>query len=128
MKFLLNMNVPRGLRGIFAAHGHSCRHAGDVGLARASDVEVMEAARATGEVIVTHDLDYGHLLAFSGETGPSVIIFRLPHGRVQDLLVRLFSVWKEVEGPLEQGAIVVLGPASLRIRPLPVSEGPTRAP
>lgn len=128
MKFLLNMNVPRGLGGIFAEHGHACRHAGDVGLARASDVEVMEAARAHDEVIVTHDLDYGHLLAFSGETGPSVIILRLPHGRLQDLLARLFSVWKEVEGPLEQGAIVVLGPASLRIRPLPVSEGPTRAP
>lgn len=37
----------------------------------------MAEAGRNSETILTHDLDYGHLLAFSGETAPSVIIFRL---------------------------------------------------
>jgi predicted nuclease of predicted toxin-antitoxin system len=44
------------------------------------------AAKAGGEVIVTHDLDYGHLLAFSGEADQSVIIFRLRNAHPDALL------------------------------------------
>ncbi len=37
MKFLLNMNVPRELGERLGAAGHAYRHAGDIGLAQASD-------------------------------------------------------------------------------------------
>jgi predicted nuclease of predicted toxin-antitoxin system len=77
VKLLLNMNVLPQLGPRLVAVGHPCRHARDIGLERAEDPEIIAAARAGGEVIVTHDLDYGHLLAFSGEAGPSVIIFRV---------------------------------------------------
>ena len=77
MKFLLNMNLPRVLGKRLVAAGHLCRHVGDIGLGAASDVEIMVEAGRNHETILTHDLDYGHLLAFSGETAPSVIIFRL---------------------------------------------------
>jgi len=40
------------------------------------DVEIMAEVGRNHETILTHDLDYGHLLAFSGETAPFVIIFR----------------------------------------------------
>lgn len=76
MKFLLNMNLPRVLGRRLVAAGHPCRHAGDIGLGGARDVEIMAEAGRNHEIILTHDLDYGHLLAFSGETAPSVIIFR----------------------------------------------------
>jgi predicted nuclease of predicted toxin-antitoxin system len=45
MKFLLNMNVPRDLGTRLAAQGHECRHVGDIGMAQASDVAIMEEAR-----------------------------------------------------------------------------------
>jgi predicted nuclease of predicted toxin-antitoxin system len=77
VKLLLNMNVLPQLGSRLAAVGHLCRHARDIGLERAEDPGIIAAARAGGEIIVTHDLDYGHLLAFSGEAGPSVIIFRV---------------------------------------------------
>ncbi|MCS6937273.1 MAG: DUF5615 family PIN-like protein [Candidatus Bipolaricaulota bacterium] len=77
MKFLLNMNVPRALGQSLVSAGHEYRHVGDIGTAQASDVAIMEEAKANHEVIVTHDLDYGHLLAFSSAPSPSVIIFSL---------------------------------------------------
>jgi len=77
MNFLLNMNVHRDMAAPLKKRGHVCRHVGDIGLSRAKDVEIVAEAKRTGEVIITHDLDYGHLLAFSGEKAPSVIILRL---------------------------------------------------
>ena len=77
MKFLINMNLPRELGRRLSNLGHDCRHVGDVGLSDASDEAIVEAARKAGETILTHDLDYGSLLAFSGEPSPSVVIFRL---------------------------------------------------
>ena len=40
---------------------------------RASDAEILTTAKAESECVLTHDLDYGQLLAFSGESAPSVV-------------------------------------------------------
>lgn len=120
MKFLLNMNMPRELGRQLAAKGHEWRHVRDIAMARASDVAILEEARKSQNVVVTHDLDYGHLLAFSGESGPSVIIFRVRNTHPDNLSRRLMSSWSEIQKPLLEGAIVTVEDATLRIRKLPV--------
>ncbi|MCX7854715.1 MAG: DUF5615 family PIN-like protein [Anaerolineae bacterium] len=122
MKFLLNMNVPRSLAVSLMAQGHSCRHVGDIGMGRASDETILQEARAHQEVIITHDLDYGHLLALSGEPAPSVLIFRLRNTHPENLFARMMWVWTEIEEPLRRGAIVVLEDAALRVRLLPIHQ------
>jgi len=122
MRFLLNMNVPRELGRCLAAEGHGCRHVGDIGIAQASDMAIMEEARGNKEIIVTHDLDYGHLLAFSGKPTPSVIIFRLRNTHPDNMFARLMGAWPEIEKPLLEGVIVVLEDAALRIRRLPITK------
>jgi predicted nuclease of predicted toxin-antitoxin system len=47
-----------------AEKGFQCRHAGDIGLSEANDIDIVREAKNNKEIIVTHDLDYGHLLAF----------------------------------------------------------------
>jgi len=121
MKLLLNMNVPRTLIMLLAAHGHVCRHAGDIGLAQASDVAVLEAARGSQEAIITHDLDYGHLLAFSGESAPSVVILRVRNTHPDHLLTTITRAWPEIAGSLNDGAVVILEDAAIRIRRLPIA-------
>jgi predicted nuclease of predicted toxin-antitoxin system len=120
MRFLLNMNVPRDLGERLAVAGHSYRHAGDIGLAQANDGAIVSEAAARGEVIVTHDLDYGHLLAFSGASGPSVITIRLHNAAAAHVAVRILDGWKQIEGPLQEGAIVTLEDAAFRVRRLPI--------
>jgi predicted nuclease of predicted toxin-antitoxin system len=120
MKFLLNMNVDRELAAKLEKRGHSCRHVGDIGLSRAKDIEIVLEAQRASEVIVTHDLDHGHLLAFSGETAPSVIILRLRDLNTDQINSRINSVWREIESPLTKGAIISLSDNSLRIRNLPI--------
>ncbi|MDP1713616.1 MAG: DUF5615 family PIN-like protein [Anaerolineales bacterium] len=120
MNFLLNMNVHRDMTAPLEKRGHVCRHVSDIGMSRAKDVEIVAEAKRTDETIITHDLDYGHLLAFSGDSAPSVIILRLRDLRTYEIISRLDAVWSEIETPLMTGAIVSLSDKSLRIRNLPI--------
>ena len=65
-------------------------------------------------------MDYGHLLAFSGESKPSVIIFRVANNSLQNLFSRIQKSVKQIEAPLLEGAIVVIEDLSIRIRSLPI--------
>lgn len=120
MKWLLNMNIPRKMKALLESIGHQCRHAGDIGLAQANDWTILNEAARENEVIMTHDLDYGRLLAFSDATKPSVVIVRLFKPHPDAIFERLKSVWDAIEQPLKEGAIVVMEDAATRIRLLPV--------
>jgi predicted nuclease of predicted toxin-antitoxin system len=121
VRFLLNMNLSRDLGRRLAEHGHTYRHARDVGLARATDVEMVETARQSRETILTHDLDYGHLLAFSGRSEPSVVIYRMRDSHVSKMYSRTIGVWSQIEQPLGEWAIVIIKDATLGVRGLPIS-------
>ena len=122
MKFLLNMNVPRELGERLGAAGHAYRHAGDIGLAQASDSAIIAEATARGEVIVTHDLDYyGHLLAFSGASGPSVVTIRLRNAAPVHVTARILESWNQIEKSHQEGAIVTLEDSASRVRRLPIA-------
>jgi len=120
MKFLIDMNIPRRVGNRLNTKGHEFRHAGDIGLAQAADTSIIEEARKNNEVIVTHDLDYSHLLAFSGEPDPSVIIFRLKNTHPDNLADHIINAFDEIERPLKEGCIVVIEDAAVRIRKLPI--------
>lgn len=120
MKFLLDMNLPRSLGKRLEEAGHECRHVGDLGLSQAKDMDIMAEAKENQEVILTHDLDFGHLLAFSGDMVPSVIIFRLRDCHPVQLFARLSAVLPAIDEPLREGAITILEDAAVRIRRLPI--------
>jgi predicted nuclease of predicted toxin-antitoxin system len=125
LRFLLNMNIPRLLGRFLETAGHSWRHIADLGLYKEEDRAVLAVAKGSEEIIVTHDLDYGHLLAFSGDTRPSVIIVRQRNIHPRAVFETIHRNW-EVCGPaLRTGAIVIIEEGALRIRSLPIGRPPT---
>jgi predicted nuclease of predicted toxin-antitoxin system len=54
VKLLLNMNVVPQLGARLGAMGHAWRHVREIGLERAEDPAIVDAARTGDEVIVTH--------------------------------------------------------------------------
>jgi len=122
VKFLLNMNLPRELGRKLAARGHEWRHVANLGMMRASDANILAEAKDQGECVLTHDLDYGQLLAFSGDSAPSVIIFRLRRVQAELMQQYLVEAWDEIEDALKAGAIVIIEEAAVRIRRLPIAK------
>ncbi|OGL47465.1 MAG: hypothetical protein A2161_17195, partial [Candidatus Schekmanbacteria bacterium RBG_13_48_7] len=97
MKFLLNMNIQPSLANLLDNEGFPSRHVRDIGLAKADDQSIVEEAKRQDEIIITHDLDYGHLLAFSGESKPSVIIYRIANNSLENLFSRFQKSFKQIE-------------------------------
>lgn len=77
MKFLLDMGLARSTASFLRRHGHDTVHLREQGLQRLDDVEIVRKARAEDRVILTHDLDFGRIIALSQRHLPSVITFRL---------------------------------------------------
>jgi predicted nuclease of predicted toxin-antitoxin system len=102
-------------------HRHKSIHAGDIEMFKSTDLEIIELAKVNNEVIITHDLDYANLLAFSKEQKPSVIIFRIRNTKADSLFKNIVENWLKIEEPLKKGAIVVIEDASVRIRNLHIS-------
>jgi predicted nuclease of predicted toxin-antitoxin system len=77
-------------------------------------------ARSSGFIVLTHDLDFGALLALAGERGPSVIQVRTQDVLPDALGRRVIDLLHQHAPEIALGAIVVLDDASSRLRLLPI--------
>ena len=77
-------------------------------------------AVSNGMVVVTHDLDFGALLAAAGTQLPSVIQIRADDLSVEALGAKLAEVVNTLANELSAGALVTLDPPNIRFRVLPI--------
>jgi predicted nuclease of predicted toxin-antitoxin system len=73
VKLLLDQGLSRSTAAGLVRLGHDAVHAGDIGMAAATDRELIERARRDGRVIVTLDADFHSLLALANASSPSTV-------------------------------------------------------
>ena len=120
MKFLADMGISPCVVEELRQKGHDAVHLAEQGLNRMVDGDILQKARAEERVLLTHDLDFGELLAASGGKLPSVIIFRLKDMRAPNVSKHLFSIIKGQSEALNQGAVLSVTEQRVRIRTLPI--------
>jgi len=120
MRFLADGGIsPRTIE--FLRHlGHEAEHIRMLGMQRASDLEIVERARADRSVVITFDLDFGDILALGVLDRPSVIILRLRDERADLVNDRVANVLEERQPDLEAGALVLVEDDRYRVRRLPL--------
>ena len=89
MRFLGDMGVDGRIVGWLQQNGDDATHVGDEGLQRLPDREIFDKAHSERRVILTFDLDFGEITAFSGGRIVSVILFRLHNTRTPHVTERL---------------------------------------
>ncbi len=123
MKILIDMNLSPDWVKVFEKYDIEAVHWSHVGDPREKDMVIMEWARAKGYIVLTHNLDFGSLLAATGVETPSVIQVRtqdiLPNS-IENLVI---SALHQFEEELEQGALVTVDKAQSRARILPIRRG-----
>ena len=102
------------------AEGIEARHWSAVGAPSATDEEILDWTAANSFVLLTHDLDFGAILASSGANIPSVIQIRTEDLRPDVLAGRVASILPQLAQALADGALVTIEPARERVRILPL--------
>jgi len=124
MRFLVDQCLSGRVAEVLAAEGHEAIHVRVLGMQRATDTEVLELARREHRVLISADTDFSTILAQQSASRPSVVAFRRGTGRrpLQQAALLLANL-PQIADALDEGSIVVLEEARLRIRRLPIAGG-----
>jgi len=101
-------------------HGWSTVHWSNVSDPRATDQTIMAWALANQYVVLTHDLDFGTMLALTHAAGPSVLQVRGQDVLPDHMGPFIVAALHQHEADLKAGALVVVDEARFRIRVLPL--------
>jgi len=122
MRFLADMGISPNTVTFLQDLEHDAVHLHTQGLDRLPDAAILEKVREEGRVLLTHDLDFGELMAASGARLPSVVVFRLRNMRPERVNHYLRGIISQHGESLEQGAIISVTEGQIRVRSLPISE------
>ncbi len=122
MRFLADMGISYQTVEFLRNEGHEAIHLHEQGLHRLDDPAILTKSKQEQRVLLTHDLDFGELVAASGAQLPTVITFRLRNMQPDNVNRHLQAVIKEHQDALNQGAIATVTEGRVRVRPLPIED------
>ncbi len=120
MKVLVDMNLSPRWIPILSDAGIEAQHWSSVGQKNATDLAIMAFARANGFVVLTHDLDFGAILAAEKGEKPSVIQIRSENVSPEGIGRSVIDAIRQMSDLLEQGALLTVDPSRARLRVLPL--------
>ena len=119
MRFLVDANLSPRVAEWLRNEGYDAVHVFDIGLNQAGDRQIFEEAASRRQILLTSDLDFGEIVARS-PTPISVLILRLRSTATDNVTKRLEVTLMQAASALEDGALVIVGEASIRLRRLPL--------
>lgn len=122
MKFLVDMPLSPKTAVFLKNLGHEAVRVNELGMARSKDIEIFDHAFKNDMVVLTADLDFGTILAYSHSSKPSIIIFRLKDPSPEHVNSLLLSNLPRIENDLKKGVIAIFEDLEIRIRELPIIE------
>ncbi len=114
------MGIAQSTGHFLRARGHDVVHLNEQNLERLPDDRIVAKAQQEERTIVTHDLDFGRIVALSGHSIPSIITLRLSDMTPTRVNNVLSIALVEATQPIERGALVTITDRGIRIRALPI--------
>lgn len=115
MKFLTDQDVYLATIRFLVTGGHDVATAAQHGLARASDVEVLNRAHAQDRILITRDRDFGRLVFVHGRV-PGIVYLRMPPSTLDAVHAELGRVLSSYGEHDLRHAFVVVEPGRHRMR------------
>lgn len=121
MRLLIYMNLSPKWVDFLESAGFEAAHWTTLGAPDATDPELMTFAMSHGYVILTHDLDFGAILAATQSKGPSVVQVRADDLDPAAIGPQIVAALRQAGEALTEGALLTVNPARSRITLLPIN-------
>ena len=123
MKLLVDMNLSPRWVGVLNAAGFEAAHWSTLGAHNAPDSQIMAYASAHDCVVLTHDLDFGAILAASQGAKPSVVQIRAEDVSPAVIGEQVLIALRQMAAELQAGALLTVDPSRTRLTLLPLQPG-----
>ena len=120
MRLLIDMNLSPRWVDLLAEAGFEAVHWSTLGAANAMDVEIVAFARFNNYVVLTHDLDFGTILAVTQGEKPSVVQIRSEDVSPDVIGKPVVNALRQMTAELNEGALLTIDPGRTRLRLLPL--------
>jgi predicted nuclease of predicted toxin-antitoxin system len=120
MKILIDMNLSPLWADFLSENGYKATHWSSIGHATAPDEQIFEFAIDHDWIILTSDLDFGTILAFTNEAKPSVFQVRMDYSMPHEIGVKVINCLRQFKTELQEGCLITLDNAKSRVRILPL--------
>lgn len=100
--------------------GFDAAHWSAIGAPDASDAAIMNHARETDSIVLTHELDFGAILAAGGGNAPSVVQLRLGAVDIASAFDSVVVALRQFAAELADGALITVDPLRARASLLPL--------
>jgi predicted nuclease of predicted toxin-antitoxin system len=119
MNLVVDMNLsPRWVSALVQA-GFSATHWSTLGAMNAPDTEIMRYALESDCIVLTHDLDFGAILAATHGQKPSVVQIWAGDVSPDAIANQVVAALRQMAIELEQGALLTVDVNRTRLRLLP---------
>ena len=120
IKIIIDMNLPPSLVSILENEGWEALHWSAIGDPGATDSEIMRYAKKGGHIVLTHDLDFGAILAATGWKTPSVIQVRTQDVFPEAIGKMVIAAIHQFSDEIKKGALISVDESRSRARILPI--------
>ena len=120
MKVLIDMNLSPRWESLLARAGVMSAHWSTLGARTAPDSEIMAYAAANDFVVLTHDLDFGTILAATHGSKPSVVQIRAQDVSPEAVGKHVVDALHQMTAELASGALLTIDANRMRLRVLPL--------
>ncbi len=120
MKLIVDMNLSPRWVTLLASAGMEAAHWSTLGAANAPDLEIMAFARMHDCVVLTHDLDFGAILAATHGEKPSVVQIRAEDISPDVIGNQVIIALRQMASELEEGSLLTIDSNRTRLRILPL--------
>lgn len=124
MKLLVDMNLSPRWVGVLSDAGIDAAHWSTLGALNASDSEIMAYAKVNDFIVLTHDLDFGAILAANHGKKPSVVQIRSEDVSPQAIGKYVITALRQMATELDEGALLTVDTNRTRLRVLPFQSRP----
>lgn len=119
MNLLIDMNLSPSWVSLLTQAGHAATHWSSVGSPSAKDSEILTWAREQQQIVFTHDLDFGAILAATNADSPSVLQVRTQDPTPENCGKIVIDILGRHATALREGSLISVDENRARVRLLP---------